>query len=217
MDKITALENILDTWNDSEISLADKINGVSSAFYSAGLDLATTAAFIKATPTELETLLGLSELDDEIIEFISEVNPPNTTWTMLMEASDEEIRQALESLKTNRYHSYGKDTNYTASEYVYQKMLEASGPTVEQKVGSLSGDDIKHAMKKGEDFGALNDKSIKFMKSVAARRKTGKTLTDPQIKWLKDILVTLNNRGAITRNSIDLLKSCSVQMLHLKA
>ena len=104
MDKITALENINNKWNDSEISLADRIVGVSSDFYSAGLDLATTAAFIKATPAELETLLGLSELDDEIIELISDVNPPITTWTMFMEASDEEIRNALESLKADRDH-----------------------------------------------------------------------------------------------------------------
>ncbi|HHX37499.1 MAG TPA: hypothetical protein GX717_05920 [Clostridiaceae bacterium] len=203
MDKITALENIYDTWNDSELSLADKINGVSSAYYSAGLDLATTAAFIKATPAELETLLGLSELDDEIIELISEVNPPNTTWMMIMEASDEEIRQALESLKSNRDHSYGKDTNYTASEFVYQKMLEASGPTIEQKVGSLSGDDLKHAFKKGSDFDALNDWQKKFIKSVAAQRKMGKTLTDKQINSLRGTLTGLAEKGAITRNSID--------------
>lgn len=203
MDKITALENINNKWNDSEISLADRIVGVSSDFYSAGLDLATTAAFIKATPAELETLLGLSELDDEIIELISDVNPPITTWTMFMEASDEEIRNALESLKADRDHSYGRDTNYTASEFVFNKMLEASGPTIEQKIGSLSGDDLKHVLKKGSDFDALNDWQKKFIKSVAAQRKMGKTLSDKQIKSLKDALIGLVEKGAIARDSID--------------
>ena len=203
MDKISALENIYETWNDTELSLADKIIGVSSDFYSAGLDLATTAAFIKATPAELETLLGLSGLDDDIIELISEVNPPNTTWTMIMEASDEEIRQALVSLRSNRGNSYGKEANCTASEFVFQKMLEVSGPTIEQKVGSLSGDDLKHALKKGLDFDILNDWQKKFIKSVAAQRKMGRTLTDKQVNSLKDALSIMVDKGAITKNSLD--------------
>ena len=203
MDKIEALENIKESWNDSNLSLGEKIIKISTDYHSSGLDLATTAAFIKATPTELETLLALGELDDEIIDMISEVNPPNITWTMLAEASEEEIKQALTSLKEERDVMYDRSADYTVSKYVFQKMMEVSGPTLEQKVGSLSGDDLKHALKKGVDFDVLNDWQKKFLKSIGTQRKMGKTLSDKQIESLIKTLNVLVDRGAIARNSID--------------
>lgn len=203
MDKIEALENIKMAWEDPSISLEKRIIDISTDFHSAGLDLATTAAFIKSTPAELETLLALGELEDEIIEMISEVNPPNTTWTMLAEASDDEIKQALQSIKENRESLYDDNADYTVSEFVFQKMMEVSGPTIEQKVGSLSGDDIKHAFKKGVDFDALNDWQKKFMKNIGTQRKMGKTLSDKQIGSLINTLTVLVDKGAISRASID--------------
>ena len=203
MDKIEALENIKKAWENTSLSLGNKIIDISTNYHSSVLDLATTAAFIKATPAELETLLELGELDDEIIEMISEVDPPITTWTVLAEASDEEIKQALISLREDHDLIYDRNTNHTASEYVFQKMLEVSGPTLEQKVGSLSGDDLKHAYKKGIDFDILNDWQKKFLKNIGTQRKMGKTLTDKQIGSLIKTLTVLADRGAIVRNSID--------------
>lgn len=199
MDKYEALETIKEVWNDTGKCFGDKVIEVSTAFHSSGLDLATTAAFIKATPTELEMFLALGEFDDEIIELISEADPPNTTWTMLAEASEEEIRQAIQSLKDNK----DRETGFTTSEFVFQKMIEVSGPSIEQKLGALSGKDIAHVLKKGEDFDALRTKEPGFLKSCKIRRNQGKPLSDSQINWLKDILKRLVEKGAISRNSID--------------
>ena len=126
MDKLEALEIIKGAWNDRTIKLGDKINTISEAYYDAGLDLATTAAFIKATPAELDSLLGLSEFDEDIIEELSKANPPKTTWSVLASASEEEIKQALKALEDDKDSSQAKSLNFTKSEFVYQKMVEIS-------------------------------------------------------------------------------------------
>ena len=203
MDKIEALEIIKDAWQNKSITLGEKIDSISEAYYSAGLDLDTTAAFIKATPAEFSSLLELSEFDDDIIEEISKVNPPKTTWSVLASASDDEILQALKALENDKDNSQAKSLHYTKSEFVFQKMVEVSGPTVEQKISSLTGDDLKHLHKKGTDFNALNDWQSKFLKSVAGQKKRGKTLSDKQAVQLIKIIRTLIDRGAIKRNSID--------------
>ena len=203
MDKLEALEIIKGAWNDRTIKLGDKINTISEAYYDAGLDLATTAAFIKATPAELDSLLGLSEFDEDIIEELSKANPPKTTWSVLASASEEEIKQALKALEDDKDSSQAKSLNFTKSEFVYQKMVEISGPSVEQRVGSLSADDLKHLLKKGTSFGALSDWETRFLKSIAAQKNKGKVFSEKQTARLINIIEALVNKGAITRNSID--------------
>ena len=83
MDKIDALELIRKTWDAENLSLEKKIVTISEAFYSVGLDIATTANFIKTTPAELYAFLSLSNLDEDIIRMISDANPPKTTWPLL--------------------------------------------------------------------------------------------------------------------------------------
>ena len=82
-------------------------------------------------------------------------------------------------------------------------MLEVSGPTIEMKVGNLSGDDLKHALKKGENFNALSDWEKKFLKSVSGQKKRGRMLTDKQVMQVIKILGNLVDKKAILRNSID--------------
>ena len=203
MDKLEALEAIKGAWYDKSLKLGDRIIAISTDFHSAGLDLATTAAYIKSTPIELEALLELGELDDEMINRLSEINPPKTTWTMLVNANDEEFEQALNAISDGKTKSVDTTNDVTLSEYVYQKMLEISGPTIEQKVGNLSGDDLKHAFTKGENFNALSDWEKKFLKSIAAQKKKGKVLSDKQIVQLIKILNNLVEKKAIVKNSID--------------
>jgi len=203
MDRIEALEIIKEKWDDREISLGEKIDSISEAYYSAGLDLGTTAAFIKATPAELDALLELSEFDEDIIEKISKANPPKTTWSVLASASEDEIIQALKALEEDKDSSQSKSLHYTKSEFVYQKMVEVSGPTVEQKLANLSGDDLKYLHKKGSDYSALTEWQSKFLKSIAAQKKRGKALSDKQSAQLIKIIQAMVDKGAITRNSID--------------
>ena len=203
MDRFEALKRIKEAWNNAGLSLGEKIISISNDYYAVGLDLATTAAFIKATPAELDALLSLSELDDDIINTVSEVDPPKTTWALLANASDGEIRQALKALSQAKNTHDEKQTTTSVSEFVYQQMLVVAGPTPEQLVGMLTGNELGHALKKGQDFNALSDWENKFFKSVVVQKKRGKVLSNKQLAKLIQILTELANRGAIKRNSID--------------
>ena len=203
MDRFEALKRIDAAWNNESLSLGEKITSISNDYYAVGLDLATTAAFIKATPAELDALLSLSELDDDIIKTISEVDPPKTTWALLANASDDEIRQALKALTQAKNTHDEKQTITSMSKFVYQQMLDVAGPTPEQLVGMLTGNELGHALKKGQDFNALTDWENKFFKSVVAQKKRGKALSDKQLAKLIQILTELANRGVIKRDSID--------------
>ena len=198
MDKYQALEKIKDLWNSVDVDLGQKIIEISEAFYAVGLDLSTAAAFVKATPSELDALLSLGALDEELIELISKAEPPKTTWALIANASYEEARHAL--LNSKDSHS----NNVTShSEFVYQQMMEIAGLTKEQMVGMLTGADLAHALKKGQDFNALSEWENKFFKSVVTQKKRGKTLSGKQIDIVLKILENLSSKGAIKRNSID--------------
>lgn len=201
MDKFEALEHINATWHDPDIPLGEKILTVSNDFYAVGLDLSTTAAYIKATPAELDALLSLGALDEDIIELISKVDPPKTTWPLLASASEDEVKQALDALSKSKG---SKGMPHSAiSEFVYQQMIEVTGPTTEQLVGMLTGQELAHALKKGQDFNAFSDWENKFMKSIVVQKKRGKTLSDKQLAHVLKILVSIAEKGVIKRNSID--------------
>lgn len=201
MDKVGALESIRQTWNEENMPLGEMIASISTNFYSAGLDLATTAAFIKATPSELDALLSLGKYGDDILDLLSELDPPKTTWALLASANDEEIEEAIKALKDSKMEI--EAFSQPISEYVYHRMIEVSGPTKEQMIGNLSGSVIAHVLKKGSDFDVLNDWEMKFLKSIAAQKKKGKTLSDKQINRLIIIIENLVDKGVIKRNSID--------------
>lgn len=199
MDKIEALENIKSKWNDTEISLKDKIISISTAYYSAGLDLMHTSSYIKATPSELESLLALSGLEDEFINQISVVNPPKTTWAFFANGSAEEIENAIKNF-ANR-----DDKPDLYSEFVYKSMTDVSGPSVENKVDLFTATEIKNIRIKGENYQKLTDKESKFLKSIASTKAkpNSKGLSSKQLSWLISILNSLVDNNVFTRNSID--------------
>ena len=82
-------------------------------------------------------------------------------------------------------------------------MIEISGPTMEQKILSITGDELKHLLKKGTDFGKLNEWQTKFLKSVAAQKKKGRTWSDKQIASIINTLNQMAENGIIVRNSVD--------------
>lgn len=197
MDKIEALDNIKNIWNQKNISLAEKVYKISNDFYSANLNLMSTAAYIKATPSELDALLSLSELDDDIIEKISTINPPKTTWIMLANANCDELDEALAVMKSK------KNSKVLYSELVYKSMIDISGPTPQQKANSLTATEIKNIRMKAEQYKILSEKDIKFLKSIASQKGRGKSLTEKQIAWVISILERLVEGNVFTRNSMD--------------
>ena len=203
MGRYEALEGIREAWENNTISLGEKVIAISSTFSAAGLDLESTAAHIHATPAELNALLALGELDDEVIERISSANPPRTAWVMLANASDEEIEGALQALAHDARKREEGQAHTSVAECVYTAMLDVAGPTPEQRVGDLAGDVLRHALKKGEDFGVLGAWDTKFLKNVSSQKKRGKTMSAKQSAQIYRILSELADKGVIKRESID--------------
>lgn len=203
MTRFEALQTINDFWCNSSLSLADKIKGISNAYYDVGLDLATTAAYIKATPAELDALLALGGLEDNLIELVSEINPPKTIWPLLANASNDEAKQALAALKRNKQRNIEDKTHTSLSQYIFEQMIEISGPTTEQRIAMLSGSDLWHIWEKQKSFNVLREKDAKALASMAAQKTRGKVLSPKQIEYLKDILGLLAQNQVITRESID--------------
>lgn len=197
MEKIDALELIKEKWAEDNLSLEDKIISISSAFYSVGLDIATTANYIRVTPAEFDAFLSLSNLSDEMIKMISEANPPKTTWPLLASGNDEEIKKALSALSAS-----SSLRNESVSEFIYQQMIEVAGETPEQQISQLTGGELFYLAGKAKNF-SVAEKGIKFLNSVAGQKKTGKVLSEKQINVLMDILKDLADNNVIQRNSID--------------
>lgn len=197
MEKLEALEIIKEAWKNDDLSLEEKIKEISESFYSVGLDIATTATFIKATPAEFDAFLSLSDLDDDMIGEISKVNPPKTTWPLLASGNDDEIKKALSALSAQ-----SRSDNESISEFIYQQMIEVAGDTPEKRISQLTGDDLFNLAKKAKHF-SMDEKDIKFLNSVAGQKKRGKVLSEKQIDVVMGILNNLVDNKVIQRNSID--------------
>ena len=198
MDKLEALEMIKETWENESLSLEDKINTISEAYYSVGLDIATTATFIKATPAEFDVFLSLSDLDDNMIAAISKANPPKTAWLLLGSGNEEEIDKALSALSAS-----SKAMNESVSEFIYQQMIEVAGKTPEQLISQLTGGELFYLAKKAKSFTSVNHNTLKFLNSLAGQKTRGKVLSEKQLLALKDILNSLVDNNVIQRKSID--------------
>lgn len=197
MEKIDALELIKEAWGSGKLSLEEKIFKISDAFYSVGLDIATTANYIKTTPAEFDAFLSLSNLDDDLIRMISEANPPKTTWSLLACGSDEEIKKALMALSAS-----SSLKNESVSEFIYHQMIETAGETPEQLVSQLTGGELFYLANKAKNF-SVNEKLLKFLNSLAGQKKRGKVLSEKQLSALMDMLKELADNSVIQRDSID--------------
>lgn len=197
MEKLEALEIIKEAWGNNDLSLEEKIIKISDSYYSVGLDIATTATFIKATPAEFYAFLSLSNLDDDIIKMISEANPPKTTWQLLASGSDDEIKKALSALSSSNLK------NESFSEFIYQQMIEVAGETPEQQISQLTGGELFYLANKAKSFSSVNQNMLKYLNSFAGQKTRGKVLSEKQISFLMDILNNLADNNVIQRNSID--------------
>ena len=173
MNRIEALEIIKETWNAEGLTLEDKIVKISDAYYSVGLDVATSANYIKATPAEFDAFLSLSNLNDDMIHMISEANPPKTTWPLLAGGSDDEIKKALAALSAS-----SKLINESVSEFIFQQMIEVAGETPEQLISQLTGGELFYLASKAKNFSSVNSKAITFLNSLAVQKKLGHVLSE---------------------------------------
>lgn len=196
MGKLESLEEIKKIWDSNE-TLENIVLGISDIYYANGLDLSSVAAYIKATPAELDAAIKLSGFNEELIKKISDSNPPKTAWTIFASASEDEIERMFNesgSLKWDEENNSFK---------LRDLLVQAAEPTIQDKVGSLSGNVIEAIYKKGIAYNALNDWEKKFLKSISAQRKIGKSLSDSQIDKLIETFNNLINSNVITRDCID--------------
>ena len=198
MNRNEALELIKESWNAKDLNLEDKIIKISELFYSVGLDIATCANYIGATPAEFDAFLSLSNLSDDIIKLISDANPPKTTWSLLASGNDDEIKKALSALSSS-----SKLVNESISEFIFQQMIEIAGETKEQKISQLTGGEMFYLASKAKNFNNISQKKIDFLNSLAGFKKRGKVLTERQLSALIDLLNLFADNNVIQRNSID--------------
>lgn len=203
MGATESLMKIYEYWTDDNSTLRDKARLISEEYYSTSLKLDATAAYIGATPSELDALLSLSELDDEDLTRISDAKPPITTWMMLATASEEELSSALRALNEERSRSIRTHATGTIEERLYTAMVQVAGPTKEQILSTFPYDVIFAMVKRAEAYKALSPKDSKALKSFGSWRKSGKPLTDRQTTYLHGILTKLVSAGVIMRDSID--------------
>ncbi len=157
MNKLESLDKVKELWNDEALRLDEKIETISEIFYSIGLDVEGTGSYIGMTAIELGSFLRLSEYDEDVLRLLGTVNPPRTTWHMLSNASNEEAIYALKALMQKEYSD-----KRTASEFVYEKMQEVSGPSIEQKVGDLTEKELFALWEKSKSYPSILEKTRKF-------------------------------------------------------
>ena len=200
MSKVDSLYNIKRIWKDESLSLYDKVTTIADEYYSSNLDLAGTAEFIGATPSELDSLLSLSELEDDMLRRASDAKPPITTWMILANASKEEFEAAIQEIGGARV---SEEVTESLGERLYAAMIHATGPTTEQALSSLPPDVIYAMAKRAEEFKALPARELKVLKSFGGQRKRGKVLSEKQVSWMKSMFERMVEAKAIARDGID--------------
>ena len=191
---------IAEAWSERKsLTLASWVKKVSDTFANSQGSLIFTARLLKAHPAELFAVLNLATLDDELLQAISLVNPPVTTWLSLSKADEKGIQAALKAL----IDSESEKDKRSPCQIVDDAIEGVGGGGPITKISKLTGATIVHAAKKAVDYGALNDKSRLALKRFGAMQKTGKLLTPKQLGYMQDMLENLVKRGVIKRNSPD--------------
>jgi hypothetical protein len=214
MDTLECMESLRDIWHNSLLPLDEKIREISRLFYGKGLDLNTTAAFINATPFELDALLALGSLDEEVLSRIAALNPPKTTWVYLGNANDAELEAALLALETAAL----RDQSIYGSEFVYNAMKKVAGDTLYERIEKMPRNYIWHAYKMGEKYNKLTESEAKYLNQLTGTKQISRPLselTEKQIKWLANILLGLIDKGVLKRNSIDENQSLTDDILDI--
>lgn len=203
-DKYADLYRAWNSFHDK--SFDNWIMDVSEFYFRSGIGIKMASQILGIQPAELQAALNLATLEEEELALLATLNPPKTTWFTLAAASPEEIRQALEALKTAH-------VGQSPFSLVEAAIKEIQGPSAMEKIAGLSAEAFGHAAKKATVYKLLNDKHIKALKSWQTRVRTGRPLTPPQMSYAEGLLRELVEQGAIVRNSQDGDKEICDQIL----
>lgn len=193
-DKYSELYRAWNTFHDK--SFDQWIIDVSEYYFRSGIGIKIASQMLGVQPAELQAALNLASLDEEELALLATLNPPKTTWFTLAAATPDEIRQALEALKS----AHEGDSPFSIVEAAIR---EIKGPGSMERIASLSSEAFGHAAKKATVYKLLNEKHIKALKSWGTRVRTGRPLTPPQMSYAEGLLRELVEQGAVVRNSKD--------------
>lgn len=188
---------LLDAWGSFEKKSFDNwIIDVSECYFRSGIGIKIASQLLSIQPAELQAALNLASLDEDELALLATLNPPKTTWFTLAASSPDEIRLALDALKSAKEGA-------SPFSVVAKAIREIKGPTSMERIASLSSEAFGHAARKAAAFNLLNDKHIKALKGWESRVRTGHALTPPQISYAEGLLRELAEQGAIVRKSPD--------------
>ena len=184
-------------WTSSELTLAEKAYVIASLHMRSRMTLEGTARMTGATSAQIQALLELATLDDEDLQRVSEANPPATTWFLFAGASSSAIKAGIDAL--GRPQSVEK----SALLEVYEAIRTTVGLTPDERIAALPGKTLEYLQKKGIQYGGLDEWQAKFLRNISGQKRSGKTLTEKQLAKLREILILLAQKGAISRKSVD--------------
>jgi hypothetical protein len=185
-------------WTSSELTLAEKARVISALHMRSRMTLEGTARMSGATQAEIQAILELATLDDDDLELVSKADPPETTWFLFASAETDTIEVGIDALKKVQ----GSDEHVLKA--VYSAMLASSGPRQDDRISAISAKTFGHLAHKAKEYNALNPKARQFLGSLAQKRRGGElSLSEKQLKWLRDILLELVRSGVVKRDSED--------------
>ena len=193
-DKFT---NLVSAWNQFDsMPFNQWVLEVSDHYFRSGLTLKMAANFLNTQPAELQAVINLAALEEENLNLLATLKPPNTTWFSLAAASTEGLKAAIRALA---------DAKIVQSPFllVDGAIRAVEGPNIFERIAGLRSEIFGHAAKKAQIYSLLNDKGIKALKGWQSRVRSGKTLTPAQMAYADGLLRELVEAGAISRNSKD--------------
>jgi hypothetical protein len=192
---IGRLEQLIEAWS-GQGDFDVWVRRVSDAYFASMLRLEAAARLVRTTPAELQAVLNLASIEDNDLEKIARARPPKTTWLTLATASPAAIDAALRALAEMDPHASPYHT-------VQNAVGSIEGPGVQDRVAALSGATIVHMGKKATQYNVLSPNQRKALLDIGKRKRTGTSLTPPQVAYLTSLLQQLREAGAIKPDSPD--------------
>jgi len=185
-------EALLAAWNATRVPLSTWVRGLEAAYNESGMDLLDAAEIVESTAAELEAVIRLALLDDSALEFVSNANPPMTTWLLLSEVASDDIPAVLKAA-----------AGIGNAQSDYQRMVQAlnavTGSAPEGAVQNLDPTLFDFALMKATAYSVWPQGSRHYgaFRSFASRRRSGRPLTSRQTAYAIGLLQEIVEADAI--------------------
>ena len=190
------IQMLISTWGAEGLSLKDRVIAISKSYFDSGLQFDAAVRILACSAAELQATLYLAGLDEDALTELSHLEPSITTWYLFASADEKGFKAGIDAIKKRN----PGESSFMA---VFEAMRRASGPTVHERLGELSGDVIWHMAKKAKQYDALSDKKKKFLGDIAKLRNRDGKLSQKQMEYLKGVAEELVEKNVISASSKD--------------